>query len=111
MNEINNAYSVMREKYKDWDKIEPKLTTLSDEMPHKPGSDMVKYLDRLYRLYTADVREGKAVKDAVDKINHRAKDDTNVRSAETSENTTSRGSKLPTLREAVTAAVRGEKFQ
>lgn len=111
MGEINSACGVMRERYDDWDKIEPKLATLADEMPNKPGGDLVKYLDRLYTLYNADAKESKAVKQTVDKINRKAKEDTNIKSAETSENTVSVGSKLPSLREAVTAAIRGQKFQ
>ena len=108
--QINQSYDTMRSRYKDFDKQENRMNKLAEEMPYKPGADMVKYLDNPYKLATIENKEGDAVKGAVDRINKNAKS-THIPSAETSESTVQTGSKLPTLREAVLAGVKGVKLQ
>ena len=110
MSQINTAYDVMRGRYKDFNKYEGMMNSMSENLPYKPGSDMVKYLDSLYKLATYETKEGKAVGDAVNRINKNAQQHVNVQSAETSEGTVQQGSKLPSLREAVLAGVRGIKL-
>jgi hypothetical protein len=110
MGQINTAYDTMRAKHKDFDKYENRMNKLSEDFAYRPGTDMTKYLDGLYKLATMETKEGEAVSHAVNKINKNAQR-VNLQSAETSEGTVQPGSKLPTLREAVLAGVKGVRLQ
>lgn len=111
MSQIASSYDTLRSRYKDFDKYEGLMNKISEDFAYKPGSDMTKYLDSLYKLATFETKEGRAVKDAVNRINKNASTHINVQSAETSEGTVQTGSKLPSLREAVLAGVKGIKLQ
>ena len=110
LSQINTAYDTMRTKHKDFDKYEGQMNKLSEDFTYRPGTDMIKYLEGLYKLASMEVKEGEAVSHAVSKINKNAQR-VNLQSAETSEGTVQQGSKLPSLREAVLAGVKGIKLQ
>lgn len=109
MAQVNAAYDTMRSRHKDFDKYEGLMNKYAEDFAYKPGQDMVRYLEGIYKLASMETKEGEAVKGAVSRINKNAQQ-AKVQSAETAEETVSIGSKLPSLREAVNAAVKGVRF-
>ncbi len=72
---------------------------------------MEDYLDDIYTLVSKSKSTTKAVRATVDKINRNAKDASRTSGVEIDEKRVNRGSHLPTLDEAVKAAMRGEKLE
>ena len=107
--DVDSAYAQMEAKFKDFKDFDKEMTELSKELPYTGDYPMERYLERLYKLVTADKKEAKVIKQTVDKINKNAQE-LRDSSTEVQETRVKSGSKLPSLNEAVAAAFRGEKF-
>lgn len=78
-------------------------------MPPTADADLKSYLDDIYTLASKSRSETKVIKETVKRIEQNAKD---LRGSGDGgdDNRIRKGSKLPSLNEAISAAVRGEKF-
>lgn len=91
--------------------IEAAMEKKIRQMPAVGDMTIEEYLDDIYFLVSRSRAEGKAVRKTVDKINRNAKDASRTSGVEIDEKRVNRGSHLPTLDEAVKAAMRGEKLE
>lgn len=107
--DVDSAYAQMEAKFKDFKDYDKEMTELSKELPYTGDYPMERYLERLYKLVTADKKEAKVIKQTVDKINKNAQE-LRDSSTEVQENRVKKGSKLPSLNEAVAAAFRNERL-
>ena len=88
--------------------IRSKMDELSVEIPYNGKSDLKIYLKRLYNTV---IREDTKTRTRIEKINRNAEEDDGT-SAEGSKATrVVKGPKNPTLRQAVEAAARGERWE
>jgi len=95
------------------EKIAGKMVEKMKVLPAGPATDISSYLDDIYSLVTRDTEAARTVKKTVTKIKNNAKD---ARTSGDGNNGTDdkrvhTGSKLPSIREAVAAAFRGEKLE
>lgn len=103
--EVDKFYST-HEDAKDFEK---EMAALAKKMPQGEGVDMQEYLENLYIIASKNATGGKIVKETVQRINKNAKNDLG-KGAESNTSTIKFGSKLPSVREAVNAAARGQRY-
>lgn len=109
--DIDSAYARAESRHKDFKEYDKEMMELSKELPYtgETPEQFDKYLDRLYKLASADKKEAKVIKNTVDKINKNSQE-LRDSSTEVQETRVTKGSKLPTLNEAVAAAFRNERL-
>lgn len=95
--------------YPDAKELEKEMFELSQDMPQGKKISTYNYLEKLYKLATADVRESKKVASKIDKITKQSKEVREM-STDVSEDKTRKGSRHPTLNEAIAAAMKGERL-
>jgi hypothetical protein len=81
-------------------------------LPASSGTDVNAYLDDIFTLVTRDTEAARTVKRTVTKIKQNAQDvsRTSGDGGTGNDKRVKVGSKLPSVKEAVAAAFRGEKF-
>jgi DNA primase len=113
-NEYQNAISqINTETQGDFKKHEPKIVTLMDQFKPGPNVPIKAYLTNLYTLAKATVPTpppARQVQTVVQRMVKNAQERLPSPSAAT-ESKVVKGPALPTLEEAVMAAIRGEKFE
>lgn len=109
-NEVDAAFNRMEKVFPDFRKFEKEMDTLADKFPRGQQTDFDEWLTGLYKLATANKKEAKSVAAVVGRIN---KNDREAKPASTQveDSVVKRGSKLPTLNEAIAAAKRGERLE
>jgi hypothetical protein len=80
-------------------------------MPAAGDVTIEQYLDDIYYLVNRSATETKVVKETVEKINRNAKGAQRTPGTEINEDNIKKGSRIPTLKEAVEAAFRGERLE
>lgn len=108
-NEVETTFSRLEKKYPDLRKFEKEMDKLADKYTRAPNADFEEYVEGLYHLASRDKKVSSTLEKTVAKINKNASK-TLPASAQVDDTEVRRGSKLPTLKEAVDAARRGERF-
>jgi hypothetical protein len=91
--------------------LEAKLMKKMQQMPAAGDVTIEQYLDDIYYLVNRSATETKVVKETVEKINRNAKGAQRTPGTEINEDNIKKGSRIPTLKEAVEAAFRGERLE
>ncbi|HSX39346.1 MAG TPA: hypothetical protein VLI92_02030 [Candidatus Saccharimonadales bacterium] len=107
--DVDSAFAKFESTHKDFKEHEVAMTELSKKLPYTGDYPMEEYLDNLYKIVTTDKKEAKVIQKTVDKINKNAQE-LRDSSTEVQETRITKGSKLPSLNEAVAAAMRNERF-
>lgn len=95
------------------EKIAGKMVEKMKVLPAGPATDISSYLDDIYSLVTRDTEAARTVKKTVTKIKNNAKDarTSGDGNTGTDDKRVHTGSKLPSVKEAVAAAFRGERLE
>lgn len=98
---------------KERERISGLMLAKMKQMPAGPESDVKSYLDDIYALATRDTEAARTVKKTVTKIKTNAEEvqRTSGEGDGVQETRVKTGSRLPSVREAVEAAFRGERFE
>lgn len=107
--EVDAVFEKFHTAHKDAKDYDKEMTELSKKLPYTGDYPMEEYLENLYKIVTTDKKEAKVIKQTVDKINKNAQE-LRDSSTEVQETRVTKGSKLPSIDEAVKAAFRGEKL-
>lgn len=91
--------------------VEKKMMNKINQMPASGNITIEEYLDDIYHIVSRGKSETKIVKETVDKINRNAKEASRTSGVEIDESRIKKGSHIPTLKEAVEAAMRGERLE
>jgi hypothetical protein len=96
------------------EKLSGKMVEKMKALPAGPGTDVNAYLDDIYALVTRDTEAARTVKKTVTKIKQNAQDVSRTSGDGSGDNQETRvkmGSKLPSIRESVEAAFRGQRLE
>lgn len=96
------------------EKISGRMMEKMQKLPAGPGTDVNSYLDDIFSLVNRDTEASRTVKKTVTKIKQNAQDVSRTSgdgSSGSDETRVKTGSKLPSIREAVSAAFRGERLE
>lgn len=107
--DVDKSFAVFESKHKDAKDVEKDMLEMSKRHPFNGEYPMEDYLEDIYKLVTVDKKEAKVIKTTVDKINKNAQE-LRDSSTEVQETRVAKGSKLPSLNEAVAAAFRNERL-
>jgi len=111
----NDAMDAMFKRHEiaegDREKIAGLMLKKMEKMPATPSTNIIEYLDDIYSLVSKDSARGREVKKVVDKINQNAKDVRASGDGGTDDKRLKTSTGLPSLREAVEAAFRGERLE
>lgn len=107
--DVDKSFAVFESKHKDAKEVEKDMLEMSKRHPFNGEYPMEEYLEDIYKLVTVDKKEAKVIKTTVDKINKNAQE-LRDSSTEVQETRVTKGSKLPSLNEAVAAAFRNERL-
>lgn len=107
--EVDSEISEFYKTNPDAKLYDKEMAELAKRMPQGEGLSLQEYMSNLYTIASKNKEAGRSVKEVVDKINRNEKKSV-VRGSEVSEKVVQMGSKLPTLKEAVRAASRGERL-
>ena len=111
MREINSALSDLYEKHPDAKDVEKQMLRLMDEVLPGPNTTGKAYIKHIYNLASEQSRLKSATKKTIDKMKANANDATRRASLEANATRVKSGSALPNLKEAVRAAIRGQKLE
>lgn len=109
--EVDNAWNAISKETKgDLDKYEKEISRLMDRYKPDGQVTMEEYLRDLYEIASSKAKKAQSLKATNEKINKNANDKQSLSSG-VNETRIKRGSTLPSLKEAVLAASRGEVFE
>jgi nucleoid DNA-binding protein len=108
-NEIDATFVSLSKKFPDIMEHQEAMNTLAAKFSANEGTSMSDYLEGLYKMVVSDKKVSKVVEKTVSKIN-RNLGEVKPTSAQVDDAVVQRGSKLPTIKEAVDAALRNERL-
>ena len=108
--EIDAAFDKIGEEFKDFDKYDKQVSSLMDEIDRKSGQSAYKYIKRLYQIAKSEDLEAERLKATVSKIDANAKKPS-IKSGVSNIDRIKEGSINVGIREAVLAAMKGQKLE
>lgn len=96
------------------EKLSGRMMEKMKNLPAGPGTDVTSYLDDIFSLVTRDTEKARTVAKTVTKIKKNAQDVSRTSGdggSGADEKRVKIGSRLPTLKESIAAAVRNERFE
>lgn len=103
------AESKLKTEFKDFANLETEMLAIAKRLAPTPGTKVEDYMRDLYALATQNKAAGKTVAEVVNRINKNALEAKPSASVEVS-GTVRKGSALPTIEEAIAAALKGERL-
>jgi hypothetical protein len=116
--ESEGALDKFYKTYTDANKFDAKMLDVMKKLPIGEGVTPYDYMEMVYKVVNpeafitkqkTETKQSTAVKHMVDRMNKNAAEH-KPRSSEVTESSVTRGSKLPSLKESVLAAMNGERF-
>lgn len=108
-NQYDSAFNKLEKKFEDARKFEKEMNELANKFPVSPNVNLEEYMEGLYKIASSDKQSEKAVNRVVNRVNKTSRE-VPIKNTNVDETSIKKGSKLPTLNEAVKAAMRGEKL-